>query len=267
MAIVDAAAVSRPAGDGRPGASAPAAALLHLKDLTRTREQADARFELAVPDFRVAAGEFVAVVGASGCGKSTLLDMLALVLRPTEATHFRMAGDAGWVDLFDLWRRDDERALAALRRTRLGYVLQTGGLLPFLTVAENIALPARLNGVKLTRPALEAMAEEIGIRPVLDKKPQYVSGGQRQRAAILRALSHNPDLILADEPTAAVDQERAQAIVADFRRAASERGCAVVMVTHDRELVAPLADRAYTFTLEHPSATTVRSICHPGGLS
>ncbi|GAA0598527.1 ABC transporter ATP-binding protein [Caenispirillum bisanense] len=254
-------------GGSGPAPAAPTTVLLHMKDLTRTREQADARFELSVPDFRVAAGEFVAVVGASGCGKSTLLDILALVLRPSGAQHFRLAGEAGWIDLADLWRRNDERALAALRRTRLGYVLQTGGLLPFLTVAENIALPARLTGQTLSRPELEAMAADIGIRQVLDKKPQYISGGQRQRAAILRALAHAPGLILADEPTAAVDQERARAIVADFRRAASERGCAVVMVTHDRDLVAPVADRAYTFTLDHPAPTVVRSVCHAGGLA
>lgn len=256
-----------PWGNGAADA-APELALLHMAEVTRERRHADAVFTLSIPDFRVGPGEFVAVVGASGCGKSTLLDMLALVLRPTRAGAFRLAegADAGWLDLAALWARDDERALAALRRTRLGYVLQTGGLLPFLTVAENIALPARMAGLAPGRADLEALAEGIGIRSVMGKKPQYISGGQRQRAAILRALIHRPDVILADEPTAAVDQERAHAIVTDFRAAATGRGSAVIMVTHDRDLVADVADRVYTFTVEHVSEMETRSTCRPGRL-
>lgn len=249
----------------KPASVATAAgALLSVRDLRKARSQADARFELHVPDFAVAPGQFVAIVGDSGCGKSTLLDTLALVLRPTSCAGFVLGAGHGFpaADLQDLWALGDQDRLAAIRRTQLGYVLQTGGLLPFLSVEENIRLPTRLAGATAGRDEIQALAQRIGIQGMLSKKPQHLSGGQRQRAAILRALIHKPRIILADEPTAAVDKARAGAIVADFAALARDRGTTIVMVTHDHDLVRPFADATYSFTLSHPSPTEVRSVCH-----
>ena len=237
--------------------------LLAMRDLRKTRSQADARFELHVPHFAVGTGEFVAIVGDSGCGKSTLLDMLALVLRPTSCTGFVLGPGHGFrgADLLALWSRGDQSRLAEIRRTQLGYVLQTGGLLPFLSVEENIRLPCRLAGTSAEPGAIRALAERIGIAGVLSKKPQHLSGGQRQRAAILRALIHSPRLILADEPTAAVDKARAVSIVTDFAALARDLGTTIVMVTHDQDLVRPHATATYSFDLTQASPTEIHSVC------
>lgn len=242
------------AADGTP--------VLSVRRLRKERKRADCRFVLEVPTLDLRAGQFIAVVGDSGCGKSTLLDMLALVLRPTDCDGFHLTDDDGTaIDIWRLWRRNAEDGLAALRRRRFGYILQTGGLLPFLTVEENIRLPSRLIGAPLGRDEVRRLAERVGIDGVLALKPQYLSGGQRQRAAVLRALAHGPGIVLADEPTAAVDKPRAAAIVADLHALAREHGAVVVMVTHDMGLVRPHADRTLGFSVTRVTAGDIRSVC------
>lgn len=240
------------------------ASILRLVNLRKTREQGEAHFELHVPALELRAGQFVAVVGDSGCGKSTLLDMLALVSKPNHCDRFDFVRDGdpqNGVDVWRLWNSGAESRLAAIRCRDLGYVLQTGGLMPFLSVEENIRLPMRILGTPISKAEIEQLAERIDIRAVLSKKPQYLSGGQRQRAAILRALVHKPGLILADEPTAAVDKRRARAIVRDFKNLALERHTTIVMVTHDQDLVHELADATYTFDVSPISATESHSTC------
>lgn len=249
-----------------PGGMEVDASILRLRDLRKVREQGDARFELFVPALDLRAGQFVALVGDSGCGKSTLLDILALVSRPDRCACFEFNRDGDprhGVDVRALWNTGQESRLAAIRRRDLGYVLQTGGLMPFLSVEENIRLPMRILGAPISQAEIEQLAERIDIRAVLSKKPQYLSGGQRQRAAILRALVHQPGLILADEPTAAVDKRRARAIVADFKRLALERRATIVMVTHDQELVRDLADVTHGFEVTPISSTSSYSVCRP----
>ncbi|WP_246828371.1 ATP-binding cassette domain-containing protein [Ectothiorhodospira sp. PHS-1] len=123
-------------------------AMVSLEGVVKHREQGGSRFELEVPAFSVTAGEMVAVVGASGCGKSTLLDLLAMVMEPTEADRFQFKPrrDTPSIDVRVLWNRSREAELAGLRRDYLGYVLQTGGLLPFVSVRDNIRLPGRIRG-------------------------------------------------------------------------------------------------------------------------
>ncbi len=227
--------------------------VLAVRNMVKSREKGGMRFELRIPSLDVGTGEFVAVVGASGCGKSTLLDMLGLVLRPDSADAFTLAPRLKnraevRVDL----RRKSERVLAMLRRREIGYVLQSGGLLPYLTVRDNILLPCLLNRYP-AQPSLRqavALARQLGIEDQLDKKPAHLSGGQRQRAAIARALAHGPGLVLADEPTAAVDKLTAIDIRDAFRALAGARGVALIMVTHDRELIRGCADRTVTFAVE-----------------
>jgi putative ABC transport system ATP-binding protein len=238
--------------------------ILTLLDVIKHREQGGIAFELHIPEIRLLKGQFVAIVGNSGCGKSTLLDMLALVSRPTQCKQFKYffsypeaLGEVP--DIGRLWENDNEQKLADLRRDKLGYVLQTGGLLPFLTVWQNIQLPSKLKGYH-DETYIRKLAERLEIDTLLNKKPQFLSGGQRQRVAVLRALSHHPQVILADEPTAAVDEERAKAIVQDFYTLAKDTGTTIIMVTHHKDLVLPLADVIYTFKVEDVSKTFIQSI-------
>jgi putative ABC transport system ATP-binding protein len=236
-----------------------------LTDVSKYREQGGVAFELKIPALTVPRGAFVALVGPSGCGKSTLLDLLALVLRPTQCKTFQLCigHPSDLTDVKMVWENADEAILAHLRRNYLGYVLQTGGLLPFLTGAQNILLPVRIRRMAGGEARMLRMAEQIGVAEFLHKKPQYLSGGQRQRVAVLRALVHDPIIVLADEPTAAVDRQRAQAIIEDFRVLATEAGTSIVMATHDGDLVVPLADRIYTFRVTQVETAFTQSVCVP----
>ena len=238
--------------------------LLILEDALKVREQGDSRFELHIPEFHVLRGEFIAIAGESGCGKSTLLDLLALISRPTHCGRFLLnlgRGPQPLIDLAALWEQGDEERLARARLHHLGYVLQTGGLLPYLSVRRNLLLPGRLKGVPDAADRLQDLARQLGIHEVLGRLPHKLSGGQRQRAAILRALLHRPQLVLADEPTAAVDKARARGIVETLRELARSQGMAVLMVTHDHDLVRDYADRVYGFRVESLGANLTRSLC------
>ncbi len=234
-----------------------------LQGLVKIRSQSESIFELQVPDFTVKPGRMVAVIGESGCGKSTLLDIIALVMAPTEVARFEIsAGDAAVVnDVAALWARDDEGALSALRRDSFGYVLQTGGLLPFLSVRRNICLPGRISGRSISSGRVEMLARRLGVAGCLERMPVSLSIGQRQRVAIVRALAHHPRLVLADEPTAAVDKDRARSIMDDMQRLAQEESVAVVVVTHDVDLIMDRADAAYTFDTMQLSEQRTRSVC------
>ena len=238
------------------------AVVFSARHLMKSREKGGVRFELRIPALDARAGEFLAVVGASGCGKSTLLDMLGLVLRPDAAQRFALAPRPknkpwGWVDL----RGKPEQALARFRKQEIGYVLQSGGLLPYLSVRDNILLPCLLNDYspEASLKRTYALAEQLGIAEHFAKKPAHLSGGQRQRVAIARALVHSPLVVLADEPTAAVDSITALDIRDAFRAIAAEQGVALIMVTHDHELIRGCADRIVTFQVEKQSASHIVS--------
>ncbi len=249
--------------DLSPSSSASSAQqpVLVIEKLVKRRERADVVFELHVERLTLNRGSFVAIVGSSGCGKSTLLDMLALVMQPSRWARFELHNSAGLVDVGKLWQENDESGLARIRAELLGYVLQTGGLLPFLTVRQNVLLPVAIKGDKMVGRDIMKLAHRIGIDQWLDTKPQYLSGGQRQRAAILRALVHEPEIVFADEPTAAVDEDRAASIVKDFDSLARDHETTIVVVTHDRDLVLPFADSVFTFELEKISDKETRSHC------
>jgi putative ABC transport system ATP-binding protein len=223
-------------------------ALIEITNLNKVREKGGVSFELRVPRLDIRPGEFIAVVGPSGCGKSTLLDFLALVLRPTAYEAYNFHSATGRLDLGTM----NEKGLADLRQAELGYVLQSGGLLPYLSVSDNILLPAKLNRLpfEIMKERLNELAERLGISDQLPKKPAHLSGGQRQRAAIARALIHKPRLVLADEPTAAVDFPAAKEICSIFRELTVKQNQALVMVTHDLNLVHNLADRFIDFKLQ-----------------
>ena len=185
-------------------------------------------FTLVVEQFVLSAGDRVAIVGPSGSGKSTLLALMALALRPDDAATLTIDG----VDAFALWRAGRLDALASVRARTLGFVPQTGALLPYLTLRDNIALAQRVRG----RPdpaRVSALGARLGIADAMDRRPAAVSVGQRQRAAVARALAHRPALVFADEPTASVHPAQADEVLALLTEAASEEGAALVMTTHD----------------------------------
>lgn len=237
--------------------------MYQLLDVRKHRAQGGSAFELQIPELEIRAGELVAVVGESGCGKSTLLDLLALVMRPTESRAFRFTDpDSRQTrDAAALWHDQREDELARLRRCHMGYVLQTGGLLPFLSVRANIELSARICGRE--GAPIQQIVNHLGIGSCLDRMPSALSVGQRQRVAIARAVAHGPALILADEPTAAVDKRRATQIMERLALLARQHHATVVVVTHDRPLVAPLMDRGYGFAVTAETEELTVSVCHP----
>jgi len=186
-------------------------------------------------DLEIADGEWVAVVGESGSGKSTLLNVVAGLDRPDAGTVMH---DGTALDFAD----DD--ALALWRRRHVGFVFQAFHLLPYLTVAANVALPLALLGAP--RGEREARAaqllESVGLAGFGERRPGTLSGGEMQRAAIARALAHEPRLILADEPTGNLDAANAAAVLDCFAQAVKRSRAAALMVTHS-PVAAARADR------------------------
>lgn len=182
-------------------------------------------------DVSVDRGEVVAVMGPSGSGKSTLLHVLAGLLRPDEG---EVELDGARIDTLS------DRERSAVRLRRMGFVFQFGDLVPELTLAENVALPVRLLGLP-RRQAQERAADllgQLGVGDVADRRLVEVSGGQAQRAAVARALVHQPDVVLADEPTGALDTVTGELVLESLLRAADQRGVAVVLVTHELSVAA-----------------------------
>ncbi|WP_413204839.1 ABC transporter ATP-binding protein [Rhodospirillum sp. A1_3_36] len=214
------------------------------------------RFQVQVRDFTVSAGETVAIVGKSGSGKSTILDTVAGILRPLDPGHFHVGGGGRpLVDMADLWKRDDRKTLRAVRARHVGYVLQTGGLAPFLSIAENISLPLwRDGGSDIDR--VRRLMAVLGIAHLERSLPRHVSVGERQRAAIARALVSKPDIVLADEPTASLDGPLAESTMSLLTGLARADGIALVLVTHDQDLA-----RRHGFHIVHcRSETEGRSV-------
>ena len=183
---------------------------------------------LAVNDvsFQIPHGSFVGIMGASGSGKTTLLNLIATIDKPTNGT-IRISGQ-NIVDIPD-------EATAEFRRRHLGFVFQEYNLLETLTIYENIALALTIKEVskESIRPTIQSLSEKLDISAILDKFPYEVSGGQRQRCACARAIVVNPDIILADEPTGALDSHAARQLLDTLAMLCREYGATIFMVTHD----------------------------------
>ena len=183
---------------------------------------------LAVKDvsFQIPQGSFVGIMGASGSGKTTLLNLIATIDKPTNGT-IRISGQ-NIVDIPD-------EAAAEFRRRHLGFVFQEYNLLETLTIYENIALALTIKEVskEKIRPMIQDLSEKLDISAILDKFPYEVSGGQRQRCACARAIVVNPDIILADEPTGALDSHAARQLLDTFAMLCREFSATILMVTHD----------------------------------
>ena len=234
---------------------APAAPAAHAVALRKTYGTGHAAVH-ALAGITVAfdRGRFTAVMGPSGSGKSTLMHCMAGLDRPTSGHTF-----VGGLDIGTL----DDAGLTRLRRDRIGFVFQSFNLLPTLTAAENITLPAALAGRKVDQEWLGYLVDQLGIGDRLTHRPNQLSGGQQQRVACARALINKPDLIFADEPTGNLDSNASADLLAFLRRSVTELGQSIVMVTHDprgaayADRVVFLADGAVVGELQQPTADSV----------
>lgn len=200
--------------------------ILFLDNVSRVHGQGETAVRaLDGVSLTVRAGELVAVMGPSGSGKSTLLNLAGGLDQPTSGRVVVEGADVGAMSLRDV---------AALRRRSVGFVFQDFNLIPSLTAAENVALPLELDGERVRKARLTAMEslEAVGIPELADRYPENMSGGQQQRVAIARALVGNRRLVLADEPTGALDSQTGEAVLRVLR-ARCDAGASGLLVTHE----------------------------------
>ncbi|ABF35707.1 ABC transporter ATP-binding protein [Streptococcus pyogenes MGAS2096] len=209
--------------------------VLTFKQVTKTFQDGHHEINaLKATDFSIEAGEFVAIIGPSGSGKSTFLTIAGglqtpssgqLIIDGTDYTHL------------------SEKERSRLRFKSVGFILQASNLIPFLTVQQQLELVDHLTGSKEKAKANQ-LFDDLGIAGLKHQLPQELSGGERQRAAIARALYHDPALILADEPTASLDTEKAYEVVKLLAKESKEKNKAIIMVTHD-DRVLKYCDKVY----------------------
>lgn len=211
---------------------------IRVENLVKTFGKGDELVEIVDgASFNIDKGELVALVAPSGSGKTVLLMMIGCVMEPTSGTIY--LGDEKVYE--NKWLSKETRKI---RREKIGFIFQSHYLIPFLTVMENITLVPQINGVSTKDSQREAM-ELLEYFDIADKEnalPSQLSGGQNQRVAIARALANKPEIILADEPTAALDYERSIAVLKMLKKLAIDQEVAIVMVTHD-EAMYPFCDR------------------------
>ena len=182
-------------------------------------------------DLDVAEGEFVSIVGASGSGKSTLMNMIGVLDRPTEGTY--------WLDGTDVQDAEDDE-LSQIRNGKIGFVFQNFNLISRTNALRNVELPMMYAGLpqkKRTQRAKELL-DLVGMADRMNHQPNELSGGQKQRVAIARAMANDPAIILADEPTGALDSKTGRMVMDLFHRLNREQGKTIVLITHNQELAA-----------------------------
>ena len=233
---------------------------IHIEGLSKRYGEGDTAVDaLKDVNMNVAPGEVVGLIGPSGSGKSTLLKCLGAVIEPT--TGRMTVGDELIFD--DGWKIPD---LRALRRDRIGFVFQAPYLIPFLDVTDNVALLPMLAG----RPNAESRKRALALLEALDvghrakAQPSQLSGGEQQRVAIARALANQPPVILADEPTAPLDSERALSVVRILNEMAQQFNTAIIVVTHDEKII-PTFKRIYHIRDGKTFEEKRRALNHPAG--
>lgn len=213
---------------------------IHIENLTKRYGAGDTAVDaLKGVDMTIWPGEVVGLVGPSGSGKSTLLKCLGAVIEPTSG-KMQLGGQT----IFEgTWKIDD---LRTLRRDRIGFVFQAPYLIPFLDVTDNIALLPMLAGVPNTQARIRAkeLLDALDVGHRAKAQVSELSGGEQQRVSIARALANHPPIILADEPTAPLDSERALTVVRILNQMAQQYQTAIIVVTHDEKII-PTFKRIY----------------------
>lgn len=182
-------------------------------------------------DFDVKKGDVISIIGASGSGKSTLMNMIGVLDRPTEGTY--------WLDGTDVQDAQDDE-LSQIRNRKIGFVFQNFNLISRTNARKNVELPMMYAGIpqkKRTQRA-EELLDLVGMADRMDHQPNELSGGQKQRVAIARAMANDPAIILADEPTGALDSKTGRMVMDLFHRLNREQGKTIVLITHNQELAA-----------------------------
>jgi putative ABC transport system ATP-binding protein len=213
---------------------------IQLEGLRKTYGQGDAAVDaLKNVNMQIAPGEVVGLIGPSGSGKSTLLKCLGAVIEPT-AGRMTLGGE---VIYENGWKIND---LRALRRDKIGFIFQAPYLIPFLNVTDNVALLPMLAGApnNIARARARELLEALDVAHRANANPSELSGGEQQRVSIARALANRPPVILADEPTAPLDSERALGVMGILNQMASQYQTAIIVVTHDEKII-PLFKRIY----------------------
>ena len=201
--------------------------IIELKGVTKEYGQGHTLVQALKPtDFRLEAGQFVAIIGPSGSGKTTFLTLLGHLQTPSKGQILLRGKDTSQLK---------EKERAALRFNDFGFILQASNLIPFLKIEDQFQLIDRLS--KKERTNLDSLIELLDLKDTLKQYPKELSGGERQRAAIARALYNSPDIILADEPTASLDTERAKRVVHLLKEVTQKFNKSVVMITHDTRLL------------------------------
>lgn len=221
--------------------------MLHLKALSHQRGKGQQSFTLEVPELTINQGEIIALTGNSGSGKSTLLEIIGLILKPRSVAQFSIADH----DVGHYWDKGQKNQLSLMRSRQLGFVLQSGGLLPYLSVLDNISLSRKLLGLNLKDNFVFEVCEILGIMHLLQRKPEQLSIGERQRTAIARALVHKPDLLLADEPTSALDPFHADQVMELLIKLTQQFNLTSIIVTHDWDRVKEMGLREIKFICNH----------------
>ena len=211
-------------------------AILDLKDIQKSfQDGEEKRTVLNNLQLGVAAGEFVAILGPSGSGKSTLLS-IAGVLMSADKGHIILDGQDISQATQKIW--------TSIRREKIGFVFQSHQLLPYLTVYDQLLMAAKMSRIKNLDQRIKELLDDLGISDCAKKFPKQLSGGQKQRAAIARAFLAKPALILADEPTASLDEARGRQIAELLQKETKENHSAAIMVTHD-ERILDVVDHVY----------------------
>lgn len=226
--------------------------MLHIQNLVIKRGGGSQAHTVVLNELQLQQGQIIAITGSSGCGKSTLLESIGLLLKPTQLTRYDLGLPA--VSLTQ-WQQQPESLVAQLRAEKIGFVLQNGGLIPYLSVQDNIQLPRRILGKSRSSESIEYAIEQLGIQHLQHQLPATLSIGERQRVAFVRAIAHEPQLVLADEPTAALDPIHAQALFQLFTQLVTTLKMSALVVSHDWELVKK-------FGLAQLQAQITPGVCH-----
>ncbi len=204
--------------------------LIDIRNLTKTYRMGEAEFTaLAGIDLTIDAGEYVAIIGPSGSGKSTLMNMLGCLDIPTSGQYILNGEDVS---------RMNEAQLAKMRNKNIGFVFQRYNLMGRTSALRNVELPARYAGQGARERSEQAKAAlaAVGLADKINNMPSELSGGQQQRVAIARALVNTPSIVMADEPTGALDSKTGREVLDLFEQLHRERGMTVIVVTHDRDI-------------------------------
>ncbi|HGH0792970.1 TPA: ABC transporter ATP-binding protein [Staphylococcus pseudintermedius] len=204
--------------------------MLKFQNVTKSFKDGQQVIEAVKPTtLEFSPGELIAIVGPSGSGKSTFLTMAGALQKPT-------SGDIiiGTQKITDL----SQKALARVRMQQIGFILQTSNLVPFLTVKQQFQLLKKRKKDVMAQQDFNALIQQLGLESVMNQLPSEISGGQKQRVAIAKAIYTNPDIILADEPTASLDTENAMSVMEILKNESKRRNKMCMIVTHDERLTA-----------------------------